>query len=1124
MFCLLFIACNLQQGTIIRGAGEPDEGRSQRQETATPIVSIDSDKLQDIDSSNVSHFTILGRCSEEGGVVEVSVGEITSQTNCVGGVWESTLDVTGFNKVVAPIAVVVEHFAVEGEGVGTALESVINNFVCPENFVGIPSLEDYTIHSFCVAKYEMKSNGVGGVVSQAKGTPLISNHRDEALVQCVAMGGGYDLITNDGWQSIARNIELVPDNWGGSLVGSVRGLSRGYVDGSSSPITASEDDNDGCFKTGHTCDGLTWHSQRRIHTLSNGEVLWDLSGNVWEWVKDYSHESYGQDVYISQVTDSSHSDSYSLTRGTTTVARTAKGQFGPSGDYSTLNSVPYGGLGYGYFDSSGGEILRGGSLQSAGVFQVALNPWSPGKAFAEDPVGFRCVYYPGRSVPSISLDSGKLRDINSSNASNFTISGRCSEEGEAVEVSVGSIEVQTDCVGRAWEVILDVTSLNKVVKPIFITVDHSSGDGRSASQVLASVTNNFLCPTNFVSVPSLGGYTLHSFCVAKYEMKSDGIGGVVSQAKRTPVINTRRDEAITQCTSMGEGYDLITNDGWQSIARNIERVPENWMGNSIGLLEGLSRGYVNSSSFKPIEASTDDSNGCFGTGETCDDRTWHSDRRTHTLSNGEVIWDLSGNVWEWVKDRSYESYGRNIYMSKVTRTSHFKALSLERGTTTTARVAKDQFGPAGDYSSLNSIPYGRLGYGYFDSSGGEVLRGGGRYGAAGLFQVSSNPRGHGFLNRENDVGFRCVYYPGRFVPQVSINDNELEDIDSSNASSFTISGDCSEEREPVEVRVGGVKAQTDCVGGVWEAILDVTRLNKVSKAIPITVDHFSGDGRSAPQAVGSVGNDFICPSNFVAVPSLRGYTSHSFCIAKYEIKRNHQNELVFQPEGSPVMDISRNKAINKCQNRGARYDLVTNDEWQSMVRNIELVPANWFDGVIGSSLGLNQGHSDGSPDWGIEASSDDRLGCYKTGELCSRFIWNRQKRTHILSNGEVIWDLGGNVSEWVKDHTIWAYGSEAFMSQVTKNTHRIARSLSGGTTTTARVAKDQFGPTRSYETIFTKDHFGGLGFGWLAHSSGAIFRGGSWEMSSFSGVFTVGLLYAEDQAKNWIGFRCAYHP
>ena len=44
----------------------------------------------------------------------------------------------------------------------------------------------------------------------------------------------------------------------------------------------------------------------------------------------------------------------------------------------------------------------------------------------------------------------------------------------------------------------------------------------------------------------------------------------------------------------------------------------------------------------------------------------NNERRTHTLSNGEVIWDVAGNAWEWVKDDSNnEVYGDNCLYVRV---------------------------------------------------------------------------------------------------------------------------------------------------------------------------------------------------------------------------------------------------------------------------------------------------------------------------------------------------------------------------------------------------------------------------------------------------------------------------
>ena len=1002
----------------------------------TPTVSID--ESESIDRTNASSFRVSGSCSEEGRQVEVSVGGVSTQVDCAGGVWVAVLDVTGLNKTSGFISITAHHSSSDGRSARIASKSVVNDFICPENFVGVPSLGDYTVSSFCVSKYEMKNDGSGQAVSQAAGAPYTGVRRDEAVAKCTGMGSGYDLLTNDGWQSMARHIELVADNWSGGNVGSSEGLSQGHAYSSvpNQVLAASSDDNKGCYGTDQTCDGRTWNKQRRTHTLSNGEVIWDVSGNAWEWVKDDNSDNggadssdadngvYGDNAYMSQVTSTSHTTARSLSGGTTTTARVAKDQFGPSGDFSSLNSDPHGGLGYGHLNENGGAVVRGGSWESgkyAGVFQVSLAHSTDGGLIANS-IGFRCVYYPRSQTPTVSIDEPE--NIDDTNASSFRVSGSCSEEGRQVEVSIGGVKTQVDCVGGTWVAILDVTGLNKTPGSISITANHSDSDGRSARPVSKSVINNFICPENFVGVPSLEDYTVSSFCVSKYEMKNDGSGNAVSQAAGVPYTGVSRDDAVTKCTGMGSSYDLLTNDGWQSIARHIELVGDNWSGGNVGSSEGFSQGHSYESPNDVFNdflvASSDDNKGCYGTDQICDGRTWNRKRRTHTFSSGEVIWDVSGNAWEWMKDDNSDDnngvYGDNAYMSQVTSTSHTTARSLSGGTTTTARVAKDQFGPSGDFSSLNSGHHGGLGYGYLNQNGGAVIRGGsrssGEYG--GIFQVSLAHSNEGGL-MANSIGFRCVYYPGNQIPTVSIDEFE-NNIDRTNVSSFRVSGSCSEEGRQVEVSVGGVNTQVDCMNdGSWVAILDVTGLNKTSGSISITANHSSSDGRSAHIASESVTNNFICPENFVGVPSLGDYTVSSFCVSKYEMKNNGSGQTVSQAAGVPYTGVSRDEAVVKCINMGSGYDLLTNDGWQSMARHIELVGDNWGSGNVGSSEGLSQGHAYSVPNQVLAASSDDNKGCHGTEQTCDGRTWNKQRRTHTFSNGEVIWDVSGNAWEWVKD-------------------------------------------------------------------------------------------------------------
>jgi hypothetical protein len=271
-------------------------------------------------------------------------------------------------------------------------DSSIESIVCPANYTLVPRNATYVDQAFCVARFEMKNDGNNRAVSRATGQPWVSINRTNAIAQCRALGDDYDLISNAQWQTIARNIETQSANWSSGTVGTGF-ISEGHSDNNPAVTLAVTDESDPFSGTGQNSG-----DQKRNHVLSNGQIIWDFSGNVWEWVKDDNATNYGNDGFISLVSNFTNPNSGTLDDG---VSRTLKNQFGPSGDYSSLGSTPYGHLGRAFVAVVGGGIVRGGSYidyitdaatdEEAGIFSVrtqyAINATSA-------QLGYRCVYAP----------------------------------------------------------------------------------------------------------------------------------------------------------------------------------------------------------------------------------------------------------------------------------------------------------------------------------------------------------------------------------------------------------------------------------------------------------------------------------------------------------------------------------------------------------------------------------------------------------------------------------------------------------------------------------------------------------------------------------------------------------
>lgn len=273
--------------------------------------------------------------------------------------------------------------------------------VCPANYALVPPLPPYTQVAFCVSKFEMKILGQANGV-QAYDSSLVPDSRPDgipwtgvpklgAVLECQSLGAGFDLISNDQWQTIARHAELEPRNWTSGVVG-VEMMYRGYTNGGGAGYSVS-DEADWYDQTGANSGQLpgVGKEQRRTLILSNDEVIWDLAGNKFEWVKDDLPASYGVTGFHSLISDS--------TNPTTIGGRTVKQQYGPAGDYSGLAASEYGGLGA-CNCSSMGAMMRGGWAQGdfyfngpgGGVFEVD-NTFTDGSGF-HICQGFRCVMVP----------------------------------------------------------------------------------------------------------------------------------------------------------------------------------------------------------------------------------------------------------------------------------------------------------------------------------------------------------------------------------------------------------------------------------------------------------------------------------------------------------------------------------------------------------------------------------------------------------------------------------------------------------------------------------------------------------------------------------------------------------
>ncbi len=301
-----------------------------------------------------------------------------------------------------------------------------------------------------------------------------------------------------------------------------------------------------------------------------------------------------------------------------------------------------------------------------------------------------------------------------------------------------------------------------------------------------------------------------------------------------------------------------------------------------------------------------------------------------------------------------------------------------------------------------------------------------------------------------------------------------------------------------------------------------------------------------------------CPEGYIPVPGNHLYGTMNerggFCVMKWEAKVDQNGDgvgdtntscelstvkmwdnrisgcsvdnlnryLVSTKEGWPVYGFNLNSGKLACEGIGSH--LITNNEWMTIVRNIELVPENWTSNQIGVGE-IYRGHCSNVLSYILEASDDDD-GYFGTDQTIN------QKRTLKLTNGEIVWDLSGNMIALVDFETEITRVGQVDVINVLTNEILVSGTWINFTGVENNLTISSLGQFK-YKDLFLLNQnimHSDYGVGMLYTLSGYTSNGilyslrRGWGIEQYSQTGIVGLGINQPATQNMSGIRCSFMP
>lgn len=509
------------------GNNAPQASRTAIKDTTPPTVAISSNTT--INNSNKTSYPVSGTCSENTQTVNFSVGGVSGSASCSSGNWSGSVNVTAVADG-GSIVILADLSDAAGNPATQASRTVGKDTVDPTvTIASAPTITTsnksaYTVSGTCSEAGRAVSVSVGGISS----SPNCSAGSWSATLNVSALADGPSIAVSASHTDAAGNsvgpvtttvIKDATDPTVAITTPSTINLANrnSYaVNGTCSENGRTVSVNVGGVSGSPTCSAGNWTVSLNVSGVADGGSV-SITANHSDAVGNAApqasttviKDTVAPTVAINTPSTINYANrnSYSLNGSCSENGRTV--------------SVSVGGITASPSCSAGSWSVTGLNVSSVGDSASVAVTANHTDAALNPATQASTTVLKDTAIPTISITSSPV--INNANKASYTVSGSCSETGQAVSVNVGGVAASDTCTLLTWSVTVNVTA-RPDSGSFLITADHSDTAGNAAVQAAISVVKDTAPPTVAITTPA----TINNGNKATYS-----VSGTCSESGRT---------------------------------------------------------------------------------------------------------------------------------------------------------------------------------------------------------------------------------------------------------------------------------------------------------------------------------------------------------------------------------------------------------------------------------------------------------------------------------------------------------------------------------------------------------------------------------------------------------------